>query len=117
MDYNGMAAKRRKKPSAAKPQPKGIEPRISRISRMKTQHTAFCIAIIPAIRGKNLRETGRLWLIAVQKAFCLCAFCAFSRLFSSPNLSSMQRTTQYVSDLDISAVLFEKQPAWFLRES
>ena len=56
-------------PSAAKPNPKGIEPRISRISRMKTLHSAFCLAIIRAIRairGKNLRETERLWHSAVH---------------------------------------------------
>ena len=37
---------------------------------MKTLHTAFCIAIIRAIRairGKNLRETERLLQIAVQR--------------------------------------------------
>jgi hypothetical protein len=51
MEYAEIAAKRRKKPSAAKPQPKVP----LRISRMKTLHTAFCIAIIRpirAIRGK-----------------------------------------------------------------
>jgi hypothetical protein len=60
------------------------------------------IRAIRAIRGKNLRETERLWQITVQKALCLCAFCAarlsspksFSRLFSPPNLSPMHRTTQ-----------------------
>ena len=42
-DTSSRFEQERREPSAARPQPKGIEPRISRISRMKTLHFAFCI--------------------------------------------------------------------------
>ena len=35
-----------------------------------------------------------------QKVFCLCAFCAFSRLFFSPDLSSSKRTTDFTDFTD-----------------
>jgi hypothetical protein len=51
---------------------------------MKTLHTAFFIAVIRAIRairGKNLRETERLWQIAARKVFCLCSAISESYAF------------------------------------
>jgi transcription-repair coupling factor (superfamily II helicase) len=51
-----------------------------------------------AQRASSILASWRLGVempfLSGQKVFCLCAFCAFWRLFSSPHLSSMQRTTQ-----------------------
>ena len=63
-------------------------PRISRISRMKTS-----LSRINSPSVKSVKSVVQFPLVA---ALSPCAFCAFSRLFSSPNLSSMQRTTQYL---------------------